>query len=1098
MSRSAEELEHAITALEAQRALLGDAVLEIALAPLHAELAALRDDAPQPVQQLRQVSVLFLDVVGSTAMSRELDPEDIQAVMDGALAAFTQVVDHHGGRVLQYAGDSLLAAFGADEVHEDDAERAVLAGLALLHQAQMQAARVMALLGHEGFGVRVGISSGSVLIGGGVDGEHSIRGSTVNMAARMEQAAPPGTLRISHDTWRLVRGLFEVDAQPPLIVKGSDEPMLTYLVRGAVASPLSAARRGVAGVNVPMLGRDSELALMQHAYAQVSTGEAGLVLLTIVGDAGMGKTRLLDEFERWVVVQPAGVRRVGARASERSRGRPYGLMREIFMARLGLRDSDSTEHARQTWLTALTPALGHAGSAAVLGYLLGLDFADEPEVHALRADAKALRDRAFFHAVQLLSHAVADAAPLVLTLDDLHWADDGSLDFVDHLLRAHAHMPMLLIGLMRPALFERRPTWGTVARDARRIDVAALDTPTSQRLANALLQHLPEVPAQLSQLVAEGAEGNPFFMEELVNMLIDQGAIAIQDGRWTLHAQSLLTLQLPATLTGVLQARLDALPRDRRRSLQLAAVAGPVFWDQALAALDVLAVAGLGELVARELIRPHDVSRLAGADEYAFRHHSLHRVAYDSVLKRVKRSAHAALARWLAAQPSADALQDEIAEHHERGGERQLARDAWHRAADAARLRFANAQALHHAERAWALTDAAELPRRLELTVLKLRVFQSSADRARMTEAVQTMHTLAETLGDAGWRSEAAEWFAKLELHGGNALAALAHAQRAANLAPALDLERAARARCQEFTALTRLGRHAQAQPVFEAGLKLAQQAGNAMLQASIINTQGNVEQGRGDVHAAQTHWHEALAIHRREGHLVNLGGTLANLAFMAMSLGDFDAAHAQFEEARELSERVGQQQNVGIIDINLGIVALHRAQPQAALGRAEHALDLLRASGDRWAEAAALRVAGQAQQALGEGAAARLCFVASRDLFDQLNMGHLALEAIAALAEEALARSDVAGALAHAEDVLARLAAGASIEGTDEPMRIPLAIWRALHAAADARADAALASARHELRSRAARLLDTGQRQRFLDAVVQHRDIMAGAARAL
>ncbi len=1096
MSRSAEQLEHAIAALEGQRALLGDAVLEIALAPLRTELAALRDVVAQPAQQLRQVSVLFLDVVGSTAMSRELDPEDIQAVIDGALAAFAHVVDQHGGRVLQYAGDSMLAAFGADEVHEDDAERAVLAGLALLREALVQAARVQALHGHAGFGVRVGLSSGSVLIGGGVDGEHSIRGSSVNMAARMEQSAPPGTLRISHDTWRLVRGLFEVDAQPPLIVKGNDEPMLTYLVRGTVASPPSAARRGVAGVNAPMLGRDSELALMQQAYAQVSSGEAGLVLLTIVGDAGLGKTRVLDEFERWVVVQPAGVRRVGARANERSRGRPYGLMREIFMTRLGLRDSDSTEHARQTWLSALTPALGHAGSAAVLGYLLGLDFADEPEVHALRADAKALRDRAFFHAVQLLGHAVADAAPLVLTLDDLHWADDGSLDFVDHLLGAHAHMPMLLVGLTRPALFERRPSWGTLARDARRIDLVALDTPTSQRLANALLQHLPEVPAQLSALVATGAEGNPFFMEELVNMLIDKGAIAVTDGRWTLHAPSLLTLQLPATLTGVLQARLDALPHDRRRSLQLAAVAGPVFWDQALAALDVLAVAGLGELVTRELIRPHDESRLAGADEYAFRHHSLHRVAYDSVLKRVKRTAHAALARWLAAQPAADALQDEIAEHHERGGERELARDAWHRAADRARLRFANPQALAHAERALALTDERDLPRRLALSLLRLRVLQSLSDRPRMAETLAVMEALAESAADDGWRSEAAEWRAKIEFHAGNAQAALESARRAVALAPADDIERQARAHCQASNALERLGRYDEALPAFEAALRLARAAGQTVLEATIVNHQGILEIGRGDLLAAVAHFEQALAIHRREGHLVNIGGTLANLAFAAMSVGDFEQAKTQFEEAREFSARVGHQQNASIIDINLGIVLLHLAQPEASRVRAQHALELLRASGDRWAEAAALRVVGQAELALGHHEAARSRFVASRDLFDDLKMGHLALEAIAALTEEALSRGAAAEALAHAQAILARREQGASIDGADEPMRIPLAVWRALKATGDARADAALADAQRDLLSRADRLRDPAQRQRYLTAVAQHREIMAAAAR--
>jgi class 3 adenylate cyclase/tetratricopeptide (TPR) repeat protein len=1089
MSRTAEQLAHAIAALDAQRVVLGAEVVDVALAALRSELAALQGAAP--AQQLRLVSVLFLDVVGSTALSRTLDPEDIQAVMDGALAAFTHVVDQQGGKVMQYAGDSVLAAFGVEEAHEDDAERAVLAGLALLRQADVQAARVLAQHGHDGFGVRVGISSGGVLIGGGVDGEHSIRGITVNVAARMEQTAPPGGLRISHDTWRLVRGLFEVDEQPPLMIKGRDEPMLTYLVRGVVASPASAARRGVDGVRVPLLGRQAELAALQAAYVQACAATSGLVVYTVVAEAGLGKTRLYEEFGHWLAAQATGATRLEVQATERRRGRPYGVMRELFMAQIGVTEVSGAPVAREAWLAATAPLLGHRSSAAVLGHLLGLDFADEPEVHALRADARALRDRAFFHAVQLLAHAAATAAPLLLVLDDVHWADEGSLEFIDHLTSRHGELPLLLIALTRPALLERRPGW----LSHQRIELQPLSSDVSQSLAQALLQHLPEVPVALTQLVATGGEGNPYFMEELVNMLIDQGAISVQGAQWTLKPQQLVSVQLPATLSGVLQARLDALPADRRRALQLAAVAGPVFWDQSLQVLDLLAVAALGELARRELIRQHEISLLQDAKEYEFRHHSLQRVAYASVLKRVKRAAHATLAQWMASLPDAAALQDQIAEHHERGGQPELARDAWQRAADSARSRFANAEALAHAERALALTDAADVPRRLTLLLLRVRVQETLADRSASQATLLQMQALADELGDAGWCCEVAARRANFYFHSGDAEQCLAFAERAVALVPEGDFERAANAHGQVFSALRRLGRHAQSDAAATTALHFARLCAYPGYEARTLNELGIVAFGRGDIDAATGHWHAALAIHQREGHLVNQGGTLCNLAFVAMGVGDFETAQQQFEQARELSERVGKQQNQGVIDINLGIVAINLGQPDAAHASALRALALLRASGDRWAEAAALRVLGQAELGLGRPAQAREHCIASRDLFVQQKMPHLALEAEAVLVEEALARHDVAAAQQQADAMLVRLGEGVGIEGADEPMRVLLAVWRGLRAASDARAPAALARARDELALRAARLVDPLQRERFLHAVPVHRAIVEGAA---
>src|SRR5690349_18794345 len=220
MTPEQQQLEAAIAALEAQRSLLGDPVVDPLLSAARAKLLAFDDPPTAPGQVLKQLTILFLDAVGSTALSQHLDPETISAVMDGALSRATAIVQAHGGKVLQYAGDSLLAAFGADEAREDDAERAVRSGLALTALGQALAGEVRAAHGHSGFDVRVGIHTGAVLLGGGVDADASIRGIAVNVAARMEQTAPSGALRISHETFTQVRGLFEVEPQEPLQVKG--------------------------------------------------------------------------------------------------------------------------------------------------------------------------------------------------------------------------------------------------------------------------------------------------------------------------------------------------------------------------------------------------------------------------------------------------------------------------------------------------------------------------------------------------------------------------------------------------------------------------------------------------------------------------------------------------------------------------------------------------------------------------------------------------------------------------------------------------------------------------------------------------------------
>ncbi len=643
MNETPERIAATISALESQRSVLGDAIVDTALAPLRRALAALAAPPPQPQQhqQLKQVSVLFVDVVGSTAMGQQLGPEEIHAVMDGALESFTAIVQQNRGRVLQYTGDGMLAAFGADEVHEDDVEAAVRAGLSIIEDARRQAPLVRRDHGVADFDVRAGVHTGTVLLGGGVDAEGSIRGASVNVAARMEQSAPPGRLRISHDSYRHVRGLFEVIEQPPIEVKGVAQPLRSYLVERPKPRAFRVATRGIEGVHTRMVGRAAELAVVRAAFDAAAAGRCAHAV-SVVGEAGLGKSRLLAEFLQGLDLRACWL--LLARAHPRSAQQPYGLLHDMLARQLHIGEGDSAEEARQKLIDGLAPLFpADDGEAAIhlLGQLIGLDFSASPHVKEVFGDEPEFTRLAFEAGVRCL-RGLAETKAVVVVMDDLHWADAGSLAFMRQLLHANHDTPLLGLMLTRPVFFEQHAGWvdGGDARQGR-LDLKPLDQAGSLELAEALLERIAEVPAALRALVIGGAEGNPFYMEELVKMLIDDGVIVAEGVGWRVLPDKLLAARVPPTLTGVLQARLDALAPGERHALQQAAVVGHVFWDQALAAIDPAAAAALPALLRRQLVVRRDTPAFDDTREYAFQHHLLHQVTYDGVLKAPKRTGHA-------------------------------------------------------------------------------------------------------------------------------------------------------------------------------------------------------------------------------------------------------------------------------------------------------------------------------------------------------------------------------------------------------------------------------------------------------------------------
>jgi class 3 adenylate cyclase/tetratricopeptide (TPR) repeat protein len=966
MSDRGAPIEAAIAALEAQRAVLGSAVVDAALGPLRRELAQLRQqDAPAAArQQLKQVSVLFVDVVGSTAIGQQLAPEAIHAVMDSALERFTAAVQSHHGRVLQYTGDGMLAAFGTESASEDDAEDAVRAGLAVIDAAREHAPRVRQEHGVGDFNVRAGIHTGRVLLGGGVDADGSIRGATVNIAARMEQSAPVGRLRISQETWSLVRGLFDGVEQEPISVKGVEQPVRSYLIERARARAFQVPTRGIEGIATRMVGRDAELGELLQAFDDVAASGRPQAL-TVVGEAGLGKSRLLGEFQQQLDPTHRRCWLLLSRAHPRSALYPYGQLREALARQLQIADSDSPALAREKWLQGIGPLLGPSEEAAlhVLGHLIGLDFAASPHLQSLLTDEVLLRERAFSAASLCLQRmASLREAPMVLVFDDLHWADDGSIEFLRLLPTYAGEMPLLCLTLTRPTLYERMPDWGEGEAWSRRLDIAPLGAAGSGELAAVLLQRIDSVPPALHAIVVGGAEGNPFYMEELVKMLIDDGVIIATDDGWRVQPDRLARARVPPTLAGVLQARLDALDVRERSALQQAAVVGHVFRDEALAAVDPQAVEMLPALLRKRLVvrqgGPHETG------DYAFQHHLLHQVTYDSVLQAPRRRGH------------------------ERAGE------FWSARAEVARPQDVNAaacRALAEACEHWRLADPAALATWFRAQFSKFFLASSSG---------QTLRPLVHMVAEA------------CELHYGPN-----HVETARALT---DLGSVA-VQWREID---------QAEQALRRALAIQEKELDADHPdtARTLAVMGGSLQGRGDYAAAEPYFRRAL--HTRERlfgaeHALTLS-TLDVLAFLTSELGRLDEAEALSRRVLQAHEHTlgAEAAETASARVALADILHKRGQPAAAEPLLRRALDVQRrllAADDPdiglslWQLAEALRALGRVDEAEPLAREALRLWEASWGPVHEWTAWGLG-----SLAEIRLARQDAAEAVALATRALA------------------------------------------------------------------------------
>jgi class 3 adenylate cyclase/tetratricopeptide (TPR) repeat protein len=740
--------------------------------------------APQtPVSERRTASILFADLVGFTPISESRDPEEVRELLQRYFDVATTMVSRYGGTLEKFIGDAVMAVWGVPSAHDDDAERAVRAALDLVTAVAALGAEV----GVPDLRVRAGVVTGEVAATIGAVGQGMVAGDSVNTAARIQALAPPGSVWVDTATRQATAAAVTyADAgQHPL--KGKAEPAHLFAAQRVVAG-IGGTRR-IDGLEAPFTGRDRELLLVKELFHDCAEQRRAR-LVSVTGVPGAGKSRLSWEFFKYLDgVSGLALWHVG-RCLSYGEGVAYWALAEIVRMRLGIAESDSADVAAQRLRAGLEEYVDDETDRSWLqprlAILLGLDD-DTVLTDVSRGD--------LFAAWRLFLERLSERAPVVIVLEDLQWADDGLLDFVDYLLDWCAGSPMFVLTLARPEINDRRPGWGSGRRNATSLSLEPLGEHAMRELVSGLVEGLPD---QVRDDLAARADGIPLYAVETVRMLIDRDAVIPRAGRYRLAdgaADSLRDLHVPVTLQALVAARIDGLTDAERRLVYDAAVLGQSFTREGLAAVqaatgsngDVDAL--LGSLVRKEVLTLQADPRSPERGQYRFVQSVLRQVAYETLSRRDRKQRHLAVAEFLD-HSDVDEFAAVVANHYLDAADAVPAdadatdlRDAARRhliaAADRAALLGATAEAAKYYAKALDLTTA---PAETAYVTEQLGdAIQRGGNSAGALEHYARAHTIYESLGDDGS-------IARVAAAEGNALWLLGRIDDAvALMAPAYD-----------------------------------------------------------------------------------------------------------------------------------------------------------------------------------------------------------------------------------------------------------------------------------------------------------------------
>ncbi len=654
-------------------------------------------------EERRLVSVLFADILGFSALADQLDFEVVGDILKELWIELDQIIEDYGGYIDKHIGDAFMVVWGAPSALEDDAERAVSAGLAIIkglekfvQNANHPAAKLLQL--------RVGVHTGLALAAYvGIRGEYTVLGNTVNVAKRMEENAPAGSVVVSEATLQFIRGAYQVKSLPPIQLKGTKRLVNIFQVLGELPQPTKLRYRSKGGLETILVAREGDLARLEALFEQTRNQKTPHFVL-VSGDVGIGKSRLLFEFAGQLEVNNPLLTVMSSRALEQTSQVPYYIWKELWSNRFELNDDDPVESARKKTIDGVRTLWGRTlgevtavEAAHFLGDQIGIQWEKSRYLDSFSSDPKLRTERSFFLQAELFYRA-SQRGPVVLILDDLQWADSGSLDMIDYLRKyKDRKLPLLILASARTEFIKDQSEF---LDNAELIELSPL--PISGEIVREAYPALQKAPDSLLLALAERSQGNPYFLEELVKNMLTLDDISMMD----IDVSS----QLPQSLHMLLQSRLDSLSLEGRATALFAAVVGRVFWKGAVLAAfrrstgvtEALKVSGhnivgkvqvaLDELMEKEMAFPRVGSAFSGEREYIFKHSLLRDVAYERLPKKNRVDSHYAIAEWLAERTSPERSVT-VAHHYEAAGIYDKAQDFYTKAAEHARSKGYNEEA---------------------------------------------------------------------------------------------------------------------------------------------------------------------------------------------------------------------------------------------------------------------------------------------------------------------------------------------------------------------------------------------------------------------
>ncbi len=687
-------LEQAIATLRKHRSVLGDGVVETAVAALQDQIVA-TGTAPL-IQHFETVTILQADISGFTAMSARMDAEQVSDAVNALWQRLDNVVLSWGGQIEQHTGDGMIALFGVPLAQEDDAHRAILAALdmqlelSLFNEATSEPTDTSPLgrsLLRTDFRMRIGVHSGPLLWGrvGHSLGETAV-GDTVKIVGRLEKICPVDGVLISYDVYRQVFGLFDVEPGTPLSLPGNDKGLPVYVVEREKSRAFQTMSQAEYGIKSIFMGRVVELERLKFALQE--TLDNGVIqVVAVTGEAGIGKSRLFDEFERWLEMMPVRGCLMRSQSVPAEISTPYATLHRLFMNYFEIHERSTLPVVLERFSRGVAQIgrrhkISPQEQAHVLGQLLGFDFSSSAYVRNLQGEPEKLKKYGLQDLAWFFTDLSAQMMPIVILLENAQWADAESLDAFDYLLEVCYDLPILVVCLARPELMEKRPLWNAENDPLSpyvHLPVEPLSAIDSRHMITDILPKVRHIPFRLSDLLGYSAQGNPLYLEQMIHLLYEEGIIQKQEVEDTVNLGKLEQFDIPLSLPEIFAARITILPDEEKKVIEAAAVSGHLFWDEAIVGMlfpdselspEVLQMT-LIALEQKGFILRQRASILMGTSEFVFAHDMLVDAVYAQIEPSVRQAYHGRLADWLVGRmrpPHLSLYSPLIVTHYQKAG----------------------------------------------------------------------------------------------------------------------------------------------------------------------------------------------------------------------------------------------------------------------------------------------------------------------------------------------------------------------------------------------------------------------------------------------